>query len=450
MNNSGWGFWMLGTLQFIIATACLGADESCPLIREKISPNEFDKNSSVMQVAKYIKSASEDYLVKVENKPFKDDINKFISACDILGVEIKNVSISLDSSNEDFIKQKNNKNKDITAASQSCLHGFLYALNHEKKEAEKDKNCASVVGVIENDVANINNLKTINDTNIELVKKEVDPDAPIKNFTSAQLKAIEEKEDFSSIASEKPYYGLLEVGVSLMPEYDEAGNNKGFKESNFFGVLRLNNRVEEGFIHDNVVFYQGLEVAFYSAPIACVKDPSSGDPASDDPSSGDCTKPNLNVSDLKFRDISNTVNASVYLSFLYTDPPKIGGWEIGPVLRGGVLNREKKGADGDSVAKFYNFGLEMRLNDFATFESDSKYHNGLPKFILNLSMGRNEDFAGTGIKTDRQLASFNYRLFDNQPVFVGLIVDGGKGPDTIALNLSYGLKASSLFGLFTN
>ncbi len=91
----------------------------------------------------------------------------------------------------------------------------------------------------------------------------------------------------------------------------------------------------------------------------------------------------------------------------------------------------------------YNEELDFKL-------VDKPYKNGLPKFILSVGTGKNEDFAGTAKKTERQLASFNYRLFDNQPVFLGLIVDGGKGPDTIALNLSYGLKASSIFGLFSD
>lgn len=445
MNESRLGLWLSGILLFIIAASCFGADEPCSLTRDNISPDEFDTDLSVVQVATHIKSASEDYLTKVGSKPFKDDVGKFISACDILSFEVSNMSASFAFSNEDFINQKNKKNKAITDASQSCLHGILYALNHEKKIVEADKKCSAGIAVIENDIASINKLKSINDKSIELVKKEVDPDEPIKNFTSEQLKVIEDNEDFSSIASEKPYYSMLEVGVSLMPEYDKDGNNKGFKESNFFGVLRLNNRMKDVFSFDNWVSYQGLEVAFYSAPIACVEDSTS-----DDSSAGDCKKPNQSVSDLKFRDISNTVNASVYLSVLYADPSTFGDWEFGPIVRSGVLNREKKGDDGDSVARFYNYGIELRLNDFSSLESGSKYQNGLPKFILNLAMGSNEDFAGTGIKTERQLASFNYRLFDNQPVFIGLIVDGGKGPDTIALNLSYGLKASNLFGLFTD
>ncbi len=322
------------------------------------------------------------------------------------------------------------------------------------KKFEVDATCTKekmdgTTKAIENDVSFLKKLESMNNENIVALGKEIDPDAPVKNFTSAQLKEIEESGNFSDVASTKPYYSVLEAGISFMPEYDSEGKNQGFKENNFFAVLRLNNRMAVDFASDNgLAFYQALDVAFYSAPIAC-NESDSDDGSAEDPEDH-CEGPDTDVTKLKFRDISNTVNASVYGSLMYRNESIFGNWEIGNSIRYGALNRDKRGPDGDSVAKFYNYGFEMRLNDFLNGNGNVKYLSGMPKFMINYSEGKNEDFAGAGVKTKRKIASFNYRIFDNQPVFIGLIVDGGKGPDTIALNLSYGLKASSIFGLFAD
>ncbi len=451
MNHMKLGLLYAMFLPLLVAANCFG-QATCPSIRTSIEPEKFDSTASIFQSARDLKSASEDYLGKVKPDTLRKTISTFVASCEILGREIDNDSVSMDMSPESIIKQKNKKDSDIVSASASCLHGILYALDHEKKEVQKDASCSALIAVIDKDLDNINNLKLINDKSVVLVNKGVDPDKPIKNFTPEQLKAIEQRGDLTSIASEKPYYSILELGLSLMPEYDEDGDNKGFKESNFFGVLRLSNRMKF-YNSDNWASYQGLEIAFYSAPVACTDKNTTTEGATtegEEAVDSNCGDPGLSIENIKFKDISNTVNASIYASLLYTNESIMGNWEVGPSVRSGVLNREKKGADGDSVARFQNYGLEMRLNDFGAGKTGSQYLNGVPKFVFNYSEGSNEDFAGTGIKTDRKLASFSYRLFDNQPVFVGLIVDGGKGPDTIALNLSYGIKASSLFGLFTD
>lgn len=449
----------------VASSAASSSSASCLLAREKISFDEADAKSTVVKEAERVKEASLNYAKKIEklSSEHKEKLTKLASTCDVLTNELGNSKVDFVPSEAEYVKQKIEKYKALTSASQYCLHGLKYALEYEGKAVENKPECKSFLNdAIKQDLANVVDLMVINDKNVKAVNEETDPDTPIKNFTSEQLKAFMEKDDFAAVASTKTYYSLMELGLSFMPEYDSEGNNKGFKESNFFGVLRLSNRAEDLFGGDtNWVYYQGLEVAFYSAPIACVDESASGvnsssgttssaganSSAGEKPSTVDCTKKVDSINGLKFADISNTVNASIFLSALYNNPEKWGRWELGPYFRYGVLNREKKGSDGDSVAKYYHGGIELRLNDFLT---DSSYRNGLPKFIFNYAEGSTDDYAGTGLKIDRKLASFNYRLFDNQPVFIGLIVDGGKGPDTIALNLSYGLKASSIFGLFAD
>lgn len=470
--------------------------DDCFLKRSTFEKSNLSDDLKLDEVTKEISEASERYVNALgANSPVKADIVKYVNACEMLKAERKDLNIPVTSAKDEFIKKQYQKHKKLTDTSELCLSGILYALEHEKtvvKESKSDQKCTkdkldeSIVAV-DKDISFMKKLNKMNDENVSALSKEIDPDAPVKNFTSAQLKEIEESGNFSDVASTKPYYSVLEAGISFMPEYDAEGKNQGFKESNLFAILRLNNRKEIEFPrHDSLVFYQELDVAFYSAPIACLESDSgaassagsgAGSGAASSAGSGtgsgtassagsgagtgtasssasqtsdNCIGKDTDVTKLKFRDVSNTVNASVYGSIMYRNSSMLGDWEIGNSIRYGVLNRDAKGPDGDSVATFYNYGFELRLNDFLGQKRNAAYLNGMPKFMINYSEGKNEDFAGAGVKTKRKIASFNYRIFDNQPVFIGLIVDGGKGPDTIALNISYGLKASSIFGLFAD
>lgn len=448
-------------VKFMVAALMVYSVESfgdgaaaCPFQRVSFQTEILADEANVVKVAEYIKAIGKDYIGKIQDSEFKSKASKYVASCERLTDSSKEASVSITLTDEAFSKQKRDKSMALAKASRDCLDSITYTLGQERGVVQENAKCSMMPDVIDKEIASLERVSAINDRSIELLKKEVDPEKPIKNFTPEQLAEIEAKHDFSSVASESTHYGLMELGVSFMPEYDADGNNKGFKETNFFGILRLNNRFQEISFDGvgNLALYQELDVAFYSAPVACT-DKKVTDAESSAAADADAKKScvgNTPIENIKFKDISNTVNASIVGSALYKNPEIFGSWEVGVFGRKGILNREKKGGDGDSVAQFYNWGIEVRLNDPWAIEAGSKYHNGIPRYIFNWGKGTNEDFAGTGKKAKRKLASFNYRIFENQPVFLGLIVDDGKGPDTIALNLSYGLKASSVFGLFAN
>ena len=91
-----------------------------------------------------------------------------------------------------------------------------------------------------------------------------------------------------------------------------------------------------------------------------------------------------------------------------------GDFEIGPSVRYGILNRDKKGKDGDSVASYCNYGLEARIVDF-THSKDVAYKNGIPKFPFNYAEGYNEDFAGSGVETKRKLRDLTIEFLTINP-----------------------------------
>ncbi len=231
-----------------------------------------------------------------------------------------------------------------------------------------------------------------------------------------------------------------------MPEYNEEGDNQGFKESNFFAHFGLDNRAL--FEPDKETdrwfpsFHTGVSVDFLSANIVNCNSSADGvEP--------DCTPDGKNIDDLSFNDVADTVNASVYL-WLHFLQSRSGRSEVGIGGRCGMQSRERLEEDRDSINDFYTLGLHYVFNDFKDLNKKyhSKFRNGMPRFVLEGSAIWYEDYAGLGRPDARVLVLGAYRVKESLPVYIGIAVNGGDGPDEIALTITYGLKADSILGFF--
>ncbi len=343
--------------------------------------------------------------------------------CDPLGVGIE-TTFAL--SQADFLQQKRAFTGTLYAAVFQCSIPLRRAL------AKEGETCPASGHLRALDLERLDQFIATLPQGMELAKNGIDPEQPVKNFSDAQLKKLVDGDELQDIATGKPYYSLLALGMTLMPKYSPSGDNEGFKETSFFGLLKLDNRWG---LSRRWTLQSGIDVAFYSAPVSAC---ATGEQQN---AEEDCAAQEVDVSSLKFTDISNTLNAAIYSHALV----RIAGqWEVGPSGRYGVTSREKVTRSGDSVSRYFLLGAELVLNDFLDRNS---YKNGLPRFSFNLGVGESEDFAGSGVASTRVVAVANYRVFDNQPVFVSLLVNGGEGPDTLALNLSYGFVASRIFNI---
>lgn len=333
------------------------------------------------------------------------------------------------------------------------LYQTIYACSIPLLSAMKQESagCEEKQKYLRYDIENLTNLVDSTPKAIELINTGVNPEEPVKNFSNEQIKKLIDSGNLSGVASEEPYYSVLLLGATIMPKYNKDGNNEGFQETSFFGMLKLENRWPWS---RYVVNHMGIDAAFYSAPVRkCEAQSENPNPApAPDPvpapveqKETTCDEKEKDISTLKFNDISNTLNASLYFNILFNMP---GKWELGPSLRYGVVSREKIAGNGDSISGYYLIGVELALNDFLD-NPKVKYLSGLPRFSFNLAAGENEDFAGLGIRSTRYVTSVNYRVYENQPIFVSLLLNDGEGPDTVALNLSYGLVASEILGVFS-
>ncbi|HMW47074.1 MAG TPA: hypothetical protein PKC70_02165 [Cellvibrionaceae bacterium] len=448
-------------LFFALSQAQTWADGTPPSQPKCIKPerpalpslNDKDLNDSI-KLANWVKTASgqyNQYLVTTKE-------GKSIS-CANLAAELSNTTLELGS---EINSTKNKKLTALNTFADTCSQELAYLLAQEKASLGPD-DCK--IEVVNSDIDKLNSAQVQLKAEQGLLSQSVDPDQPVKNFSKEQLQSLLNGDKFADIATEKPYYGVLEIGASLMPKYNKEGNNEGFQDANYYAALKLNNRwalkdTKTPYLNwfkPSWVAYQEMNVLFYSAPIACEKnsEPATND-SPDDPalksieeSQGSCNKA-TDIGALKFKDVSHTVNASANFSFLYANKDNIGDWEIGFNARVGLLNREKLSPDLDSVSTYSSGGVEFRLNDFLGKNIAGKtYRNGLPRFVFNYSIMENRDFAGTNTTASRKVSQLSYRIYEDQPVYFGLVADVGQGPDTMAITLTYGIKPNNLFGLFS-
>jgi hypothetical protein len=255
----------------------------------------------------------------------------------------------------------------------------------------------------------------------------------------------------NNIATENIWYAAFHLGLKLMPEYDDEGNNEGFQESNFFGRLTIDTRFDFDDVkrnnatqHDDYEIdflrkgHAGINIDFLSANIVNC-DKLEGDQETE------CNDNKLEVEEVNFNDISNTVNTSVYIwdHFLSFNG---GSAEFAFGGRYGMQSRAKKKENDDSINKYYTYGLRFVYNDFI-HKKGRNYKNGMPRFFLEVSKAEFEDFAGLNQKAKRTIITGAYRITDNSPIYIGMYINGGKGPDEIALTFTYGVSADRLFGL---
>ena len=276
--------------------------------------------------------------------------------------------------------------------------------------------------------------------------------------------ASKDKENWGPLYSKNPYFATFHIGSTLTSEYDDDGNNDGFTESNIFGRFNLDNRLNLGPEGDPTSYlHTGVNVDFFSGHVAdCTKiDPKdSGDESNSEPSDDQqvqqqsqeaCDEKDLDLSDVDFNDISNTVHASLYAWWQWKPEFDLLGnaqWEWGPGIRATIQSRDKLGENGDSINEIYSLGWRVMYHDFqAESSSDAKFANGLPIFFLETSYADYENFAGVE-DANRWLISGAYRVFPQSPVYIGMVVNAGEGPDEIALTLSYGIDVSKVQNLF--
>jgi hypothetical protein len=278
------------------------------------------------------------------------------------------------------------------------------------------------------------------------------------NSLSSQIAALNDQqqdEELGKLFTKNKFLTGFHIGVSFMPEYNDEGDNEGFQEANLFarlnldsrqifGVSRVLPRGEEPKKEDRYSSYHmGVNLDFYSANIVNCEKLTGEEQAN-------CKQDKPDVKNLNFNDVANTVDANIYGWVQYKPRP----WdfaEVGIGFKYGFLSREKLRTDGDSVNDYAGLGIRYSFYDFKDEwgdQAEGTYRNGVPRFFIEHFFTRVEDFAGLGIRQNRNITMAAFRIIQRKPAYFGIIVNGGKGPDSIAVTLSYGLSPESMLSMF--
>ncbi|MEM1143487.1 MAG: hypothetical protein AAGI88_12965 [Pseudomonadota bacterium] len=267
---------------------------------------------------------------------------------------------------------------------------------------------------------------------------------------------------FGKLYTSNSYLPTFHIGATFMPEYNEDGENQGFSESNVFGGFSFDNRYLFNLGSHPVASHAGIVVNFHSEHYVNCEDataPTSNEGTSEEVHVSACNADQPSLGDLEFNDISNTVNATAYYwlhsDFLFskqTGEKRSGGTlnDAGPIetgfgFRATLQSRDDLADGGDSINDIYSAGFRVVVYDFKN-KLNGAARNGLPVFYSEFMYAHYENYAEIeNYDEPRYVFRSAYRVLRDQPIFIGLGINGGRGPDEFAVTLSYGVQAQSLF-----
>lgn len=273
-----------------------------------------------------------------------------------------------------------------------------------------------------------------------------------------QQKAVADPD--GNISTDKIWFSQVFLGERFSSSYDENGKNLGFKAKNFYGEFILDTRWEFGdvvsqdgkflfkdFFRKNGFGYgwaliPGVDVKFYSADMV------NCDLITDEDLKQKCIDGNnKEVTQLKFNDISQAVDASLHLWVpFYIVKNKSVDLALGTKL--GTVSRENLDSHGSSLNSYKTIAIKFEYNDFFEADGDDKkIKNGMTRFSLEYAISRMGDYANLGEKT-RHILDGRFRIIEDKPIYLGLEVNKGDGPDSVSLVLSYGFKMENLLPRF--
>lgn len=280
---------------------------------------------------------------------------------------------------------------------------------------------------------------------------------PETDNKTKQEKAVADPD--GNISTYKIWFSQVFLGERFSSSYDENGKNEGFKAKNFYGSFTLDTRWEFGpdvkaeeFIVKEMFKTKGLgygwalipgvDVKFYSADMV------NCDLITDEDLKQKCIDGNnKEITQLKFNDISQAVDASLHLwAPFYIVKNKSVDLALGVKL--GTVSRENLDSRGSSLNSYKTIAIKFDYNDFFEADKESKkIKNGMSRFSLEYAVSRMGDYANLGEKT-RHIIDGRFRIIEDKPIYLGLEVNKGDGPDSVSMVLSYGFKIENLLPRF--
>lgn len=275
------------------------------------------------------------------------------------------------------------------------------------------------------------------------------PSAQPTSATSSETSS--EAVTSGAIETTRTWVSYVGLGAQFLPDYNDQGKSEGFNKQQFFADLFVDGRFTDdcsspGDTDDKKALipanwcgfgsaHAGVRLTFLGAPV--VRDDNTG------------------VAPTKFTDVSNALVFAPYMFWSILQGVEQGPGKdksnrkyvhnLGPLIRGGIISRDRTDASGDTASWFAQLGLQYTYESYRF--SKENYVNGLPQGFANVSWARFEDYANLG-KRDRLVVEAGYRVLTKTRLYLGFKANLGSGPDDFGAFLAYYFAPDKLVEIF--
>jgi len=220
----------------------------------------------------------------------------------------------------------------------------------------------------------------------------------------------------------------VDLGVQLLPDYGENGENKGYSKSRLFVDIIADSR----WIHDinntnYITWNTGGNIKLLGT-------------ASNDSNSS-------TLQPTSFNDVSDTIDASIYIQVAYRAGLTRNIYsEIGLISHLGVRSREKKSDLQDTVDTYFDIGGKYSFYRENPYSQDG-IAQSLPDGYVGVYYRKYSDYNGFKDST-RTIVDFKYKITAEYNFLIGCEVNLGDYEDELYLTLTFRNGIEELFGVF--
>ena len=227
------------------------------------------------------------------------------------------------------------------------------------------------------------------------------------------------------------FINAFDVGVQILPNYNEDGQNEGFDRTRMYANINIDARWKNRINRKEAIHNLGIDIKFLGTANDSNQSLSSLVPSS-------------------FDNVSDTVDISFYYqyipSFTILTKSKNLYSEIGIITHAGIRSRKAISLSNDTVNYYGDIGIKYSYFQDNPY-SDVGISENLPDFYMGAYIREYSDYNGFN-NTERYIFDFKYKVSSEYNVFIGAEANLGEEEDEIYLTLTLRNDFLKLFDLF--
>jgi len=222
----------------------------------------------------------------------------------------------------------------------------------------------------------------------------------------------------------------FDLGIQMLSNYDENGENQGLNKSRMFANINLDARWKKDMNNSGSVTNVGIDLKLLGTAIY------------------DTNKTIAN----SFNDVSDTLDVSVYFQYVPDLPFFLMGVnrgilsEIGFITHAGIRSRKEKSNNNDTVDIYGDIGLKYSFFREDSYSENNGIAKKLPDFYIGTYYRVYSDY--NGFAHSRVIVDFKYQIVPEYNFFIGAEANLGDKDDEFYLTFTVRNKIKKLFDFF--